>query len=79
MQGSWIVRQSVGSTPCILGKAVDCNYIRGPKYLEVSTIRIYLYTYNLYIHMCACVVCKQDSGHDLSLKGMFDSMMTVLT
>ncbi|KAF3447666.1 hypothetical protein FNV43_RR08369 [Rhamnella rubrinervis] len=34
--GSWIVRQSVGSTPCILGKAVDCNYIRGPKYLEVD-------------------------------------------
>lgn len=35
MQGSWIVRQSVGSTPCLLGKAVDCNYIRDPKYLEV--------------------------------------------
>ncbi|KAF3447852.1 hypothetical protein FNV43_RR08558 [Rhamnella rubrinervis] len=35
-KGSWIVRQSVGSTPCILGKAVDCNYIRGPKYLEVD-------------------------------------------
>ncbi|KAK4486308.1 hypothetical protein RD792_008979 [Penstemon davidsonii] len=34
-KGSWIVRQSVGSTPCLLGKAVDCNYIRGPKYLEV--------------------------------------------
>ncbi|KAJ0113014.1 hypothetical protein Patl1_03631 [Pistacia atlantica] len=34
--GSWIVRQSVGSTPCLLGKAVDCNYIRGPKYLEVD-------------------------------------------
>lgn len=37
MQGSWIVRQSVGSSPCLLGKAVDCNYIRGPKYLEVKT------------------------------------------
>lgn len=35
-QGSWIVRQSVGSTPCILGKAVDCHYIRGPKYLEID-------------------------------------------
>ncbi|KAK4364727.1 hypothetical protein RND71_016085 [Anisodus tanguticus] len=34
--GSWIVRQSVGSTPCLLGKAVDCNYIRGPTYLEVD-------------------------------------------
>ncbi|KAH9752935.1 hypothetical protein KPL71_014903 [Citrus sinensis] len=30
-KGSWIVRQSDGSTPCLLGKAVDCNYIRGPK------------------------------------------------
>ncbi|KAJ7942581.1 protein ENHANCED DISEASE RESISTANCE 2-like, partial [Quillaja saponaria] len=35
-KGSWIVRQSVGSTPCLLGKAVDCNYIRGPSYLEVD-------------------------------------------
>ncbi|XVF52099.1 hypothetical protein PTKIN_Ptkin04bG0237800 [Pterospermum kingtungense] len=30
------VPKSVGSTPCLLGKAVDCNYIRGPKYLEVD-------------------------------------------
>ncbi|XP_024463411.1 protein ENHANCED DISEASE RESISTANCE 2 isoform X7 [Populus trichocarpa] len=36
LQGSWIMRQSVGSTPCLLGKAVECNYIRGPKYLEVD-------------------------------------------
>ncbi|KAL6578128.1 Protein ENHANCED DISEASE RESISTANCE 2 [Orobanche minor] len=35
-KGSWIVRQSVGSTPCLLGKAVDCNYIRDPNYLEVD-------------------------------------------
>ncbi|XP_031502075.1 protein ENHANCED DISEASE RESISTANCE 2-like isoform X2 [Nymphaea colorata] len=35
-KGSWIVRQSVGSTPCLLGKAVDCNYIRRPKYLEID-------------------------------------------
>lgn len=35
-KGSWVVRQSVGSTPCILGKAVDCNYFRGKKYLEVD-------------------------------------------
>ncbi|KAF3592977.1 hypothetical protein DY000_02026897 [Brassica cretica] len=35
-KGSWIVRQSVGSTPCLLGKALDCNYIRGPTYLEID-------------------------------------------
>ncbi|XP_075505993.1 protein ENHANCED DISEASE RESISTANCE 2-like isoform X4 [Primulina tabacum] len=35
-KGSWIVRQSVGSSPCLLGKVVDCNYIRGPKYLEID-------------------------------------------
>ncbi|KAI3453873.1 hypothetical protein Pfo_010535 [Paulownia fortunei] len=35
-KGSWIVRQSVGSTPCLLGKAVDCNYVRGPNYLEID-------------------------------------------
>ncbi|KAG2655327.1 hypothetical protein PVAP13_1KG004100 [Panicum virgatum] len=35
-KGSWIVRQSVGSTPCLLGKAVDCSYFRGHGYLEVD-------------------------------------------
>ncbi|XP_074587931.1 protein ENHANCED DISEASE RESISTANCE 2-like [Curcuma longa] len=35
-KGSWIVRQSVGSSPCLLGKAVDCTYIRGDKYLEID-------------------------------------------
>ncbi|KAK3125928.1 hypothetical protein QOZ80_7BG0611530 [Eleusine coracana subsp. coracana] len=35
-KGSWIVRQSVGSTPCLLGKAVDCSYVRGHGYLEVD-------------------------------------------
>lgn len=35
-KGSWIVRQSVGSTPCLLGKAVDCTYIRGADYLEID-------------------------------------------
>lgn len=35
-KGSWIVRQSVGSTPCLLGKAVDCSYVRSPGYLEVD-------------------------------------------
>ncbi|KMZ58511.1 hypothetical protein ZOSMA_76G00670 [Zostera marina] len=35
-KGSWIVRQSVGSTPCLLGKAIDCTYIRGPNYLEID-------------------------------------------
>jgi Protein ENHANCED DISEASE RESISTANCE 2, C-terminal len=35
-QGSWIVRQSVGAKPCLVGKAVDITYIRGPSYLEVT-------------------------------------------
>ncbi|XP_066387748.1 protein ENHANCED DISEASE RESISTANCE 2-like [Miscanthus floridulus] len=35
-KGSWIVRQSVGSTPCLLGKAVDITYIRGSNYLEID-------------------------------------------
>ncbi|GER57604.1 enhanced disease resistance 2 [Striga asiatica] len=30
------VPKSVGSTLCILGKAVDCSYICGPKYLEID-------------------------------------------
>ena len=44
LQGSWIVRQSVGSTPCLLGKAVDCNYVRGPNYLEVNILALSLYS-----------------------------------
>jgi hypothetical protein len=43
-KGSWIVRQSVGSTPCILGKAVDCSYYRGPNYLEVFGSHFFLCT-----------------------------------
>ncbi|KAJ4778086.1 Protein ENHANCED DISEASE RESISTANCE 2 [Rhynchospora pubera] len=35
-KGSWIVRQSVGSNPCLLGKALDITYIRGPSYLEID-------------------------------------------
>ncbi|CAD6216789.1 unnamed protein product [Miscanthus lutarioriparius] len=35
-KGSWIVRQSVGSSPCLLGKALDCTYVRSPGYLEVD-------------------------------------------
>ena len=33
-----MVRRIVGSTPHFLGKVVDCNYIRGPKYLEVKAL-----------------------------------------
>ena len=55
-QGSWIVRQSVGSTPCLLGKAVDCNYIRGPKYLEVKLQLFFISIQILgYLHVCADV------------------------
>jgi hypothetical protein len=35
-KGSWIVRQSVPTAPCLLGKAVDCTYIRGQNYLEID-------------------------------------------
>ncbi|ONK58899.1 uncharacterized protein A4U43_C08F870 [Asparagus officinalis] len=35
-KGSWIVRQSVGSSACLLAKAVDCTFIREPKYLEID-------------------------------------------
>lgn len=55
LQGSWIVRQSVGTTPCILGKAVDITYHRGPKYLEVTFLfppqlhRWRYYMHNLHV------------------------------
>lgn len=48
------MRQSVGSTPCLLGKAVDCNYIRGPKYLEVKAIPnsiVYDFTFRNFLEL----------------------------
>lgn len=35
-QGSWIIRQSVGTTPVLLGQKLTTKYSRGPNYLEVS-------------------------------------------
>ncbi|GBG78949.1 hypothetical protein CBR_g28664 [Chara braunii] len=35
-KGSWLVRQSVGTTPCIVGKALECTYHRGENYLEID-------------------------------------------
>lgn len=35
-KGSWIVKQSVGKKSCLLGQALEVNYIRGNNYLEVD-------------------------------------------
>lgn len=62
MQGSWIVRQSVGSTPCLLGKAIDCNYIRGPNYLEVLHLINLCICLQLCINFVPCVLIKPCIG-----------------
>jgi hypothetical protein len=36
VEGPWVVRQSVGSTPCLLGHKLRQRYWRGPRYLEVD-------------------------------------------
>lgn len=36
VKGSWIVRQSVGSTPVLLGHKLKQYYHRGPRYIEVD-------------------------------------------
>lgn len=36
VEGPWVVRQSVGSTPCLLGHKLRQQYWRGPRYLEVD-------------------------------------------
>ena len=36
LQGSWIIRQSVGTTPVLLGQKLTTKYSRGPNYLEAS-------------------------------------------
>ncbi len=34
-QGSWIIRQSVGTTPVLLGQKLTTKYFKGPNYFEV--------------------------------------------
>ena len=36
VEGPWVVRQSVGSTPCLLGHKLRQQYWRGPHYMEVD-------------------------------------------
>ncbi|CAN1816466.1 Protein ENHANCED DISEASE RESISTANCE 2-like [Linum perenne] len=37
VKGPWVVRKSVGNySACVLGKALTCNYHRGPNYLEID-------------------------------------------
>lgn len=35
-KGSWIVKQSVGKTACLLGQALEVNYYNGKNYLEIQ-------------------------------------------
>ncbi|KAG6765217.1 hypothetical protein POTOM_029241 [Populus tomentosa] len=36
IQGSWIVKQSVGKKACLVGQALEMNYFRGKNYLELD-------------------------------------------
>jgi hypothetical protein len=36
VKGSWIVKQSVGTTPVLLGQKLATRYFRGPNYFEVK-------------------------------------------
>ncbi|XP_058004227.1 protein ENHANCED DISEASE RESISTANCE 2 isoform X2 [Hevea brasiliensis] len=35
-KGSWIVKQSVGKTACLIGQALEINYFHGKNYLELG-------------------------------------------
>ncbi|GLT93217.1 hypothetical protein SLE2022_110180 [Rubroshorea leprosula] len=35
-KGSWIVKQSVGKTACLIGQALECHYYGGTNYLEIE-------------------------------------------
>ncbi|KAG2531334.1 hypothetical protein JM16_001094 [Phytophthora kernoviae] len=35
VDGPWVVRKSVGTTPCIIGKPIKTTYYQSPQYLEV--------------------------------------------
>jgi hypothetical protein len=36
VEGPWIIRQSVGASPVIIGKKITSRYFEGPGYLEVG-------------------------------------------
>jgi hypothetical protein len=36
VKGSWLVKQSVGETPVLLGRKLTTKYFRGPNYMEVD-------------------------------------------
>jgi hypothetical protein len=36
VKGSWVIKQSVGNTPVLLGKKLTTKYFRGPSYFEVD-------------------------------------------
>ncbi|KAG7401803.1 hypothetical protein PHYBOEH_010266 [Phytophthora boehmeriae] len=35
VDGPWVIRKSVGTTPCIIGKPIKTTYYQSPQYLEV--------------------------------------------
>jgi hypothetical protein len=35
-KGSWIVKQSVGKTACLIGEALEISYYNGKNYLELD-------------------------------------------
>nr|XP_043624331.1 protein ENHANCED DISEASE RESISTANCE 2-like [Erigeron canadensis] len=40
-KGPWIIKQSVGNRPCLLGQILKIQYVRGKNYLEVETVTQY--------------------------------------
>lgn len=43
-QGSWIVKQSVGKTACLIGEALEITYHTGKNYIEVLPYKTILAT-----------------------------------
>lgn len=41
-QGSWIVKQSVGKTACLIGEALEITYHTGKNYIEVCPADIWV-------------------------------------
>jgi len=41
LQGSWIVKQSVGKSACLVGEALDITYFSSDNYLEVNTLKLF--------------------------------------
>ncbi|KAL3619139.1 hypothetical protein CASFOL_036709 [Castilleja foliolosa] len=65
-KGSWIVRRSALNAACLLGKSVDCNYLRGHSCLEIDVDISSSTVAKCVLGLVICVITTLVVRHDFS-------------